>query len=106
MESLRSPFRTITGLGEAPFVIFFFIGSFNLMPKPAALYFWCAMSAVIFFVSELRSLYAQDRPYWVTEVVMTDSCLLTFANPSGHMVSNVFFWLSLYLHWYNEVGVV
>ena len=36
---------------------------------------------------------------------MADACSLGFGNASGHMLNNVFFWLTLYLHAYNEVGV-
>ena len=95
----------ITKLGSNPFTFLFYIGSFNLMPKPAALYFWCAMSFVYYLMSLLKSLYAAKRTYWVSDDINADSCVLSFGNPSGHLMCNVFFWLSLYLHLYSEVGV-
>ena len=76
------------------------------MQKPAALYFWCAMSFVYFLGNILKSMYGEDRPYWVTDDIKATSCHLGFGNPSGHMLNNVFFWLSLYLHQYYEVGVI
>ena len=98
-------FSTISLLGSVPFVLVFYIAVFNLMPKPAALYFWCSMPVVTFLENELKSLYAQDRPYWTTDEIDSEYCALGFGNPSGHMLNNVFFWSSVYLHAYNEVGV-
>ena len=31
--------------------------------------------------------------------------MLTYGSPSGMMLNNVFFWVSIYLHAYHEVGV-
>lgn len=76
-----------------------------MIPKPAALYFWCAMAFVFYLRSQLKSLYAEKRPYWVSDDITSDTCLLTFGNPSGLLMNNVFFWFSLYMHLYNEVGV-
>ena len=105
LTKLKPFFRTVTNLGQLPFVALFYVCSFNLMPKPTALYFWCAMPTVYFISNILKSLYAEDRPYWLTDDIMADSCSLGFGNPSGHMMNNVFFWVTLYLHAYHEVGV-
>ena len=48
LTKLKGMFKTITDLGSAPFVILFYIAIFNLMAKPAALYFWCGMSVVYY----------------------------------------------------------
>ena len=75
------------------------------MPKPAALYFWCAMSFIFYLTSQLQSLYSEKRPYWVTDDIASEMCLVGFGNPSEHLFNNVFFWLTVYLHAYHEVGV-
>ena len=105
LTKLAPLFKTVTNLGQIPFIIVLFIGVFNLMPKPAALYFWCAMSIVEYTTCQLKSLYAEDRPYWVSDEIQATYCQLEFGNPSGHMFFNVFFWTSIYLHAYHEVGV-
>ena len=92
-------------MGSEKASLLFYICSFNLMPKPAALYFWCAMSAIYYLDMELKSLYAEKRPYWVTDEISASDCSLGFGNPSGHMLNNTFFWMSLYLHAYHEVGI-
>ena len=75
------------------------------MPKPAALYFWCSNGFIIYIDNLMKSLYAMKRPYWVSDDIKAEHCSLGFGNPSGHMFNNVFFYVSVYLHLYHEVGV-
>ena len=105
ITKLKGFFSTVSALGDFPFVLLFYIMTINFMPKPAALYLWCAMGSVYYISNILKSIYAQDRPFWISDEITSDVCLLGFGNPSGHMLNNVFFWLSIYLHAYNEVGV-
>ena len=74
LTKLAPLFKTVTNLGQIPFIIVLFIGVFNLMPKPAALYFWCAMSIVEYTTCQLKSLYAEDRPYWVSDEIQATYC--------------------------------
>ena len=105
LTKLKSFFNTVVALGSPPITILFYVVSFNLMPKPAVLYLWSAMAFCHFLGNSLKSLYSEDRPYWVNDSIVGASCQVTFGNPSGLMLYNVFFWLSIYLHAYNEVGV-
>ena len=105
LTKLKPMFTTISDLGQPPSVLLCYLLTLNLMPKPAALYFWCAMPFVLYLTAGLKSLYGEDRPYWVSDQIKSETCHLTFGNPSGHMLNNVFFWASLYLHAYSEVGV-
>ena len=58
LTKLKGMFKTITSLGMMPFVAIFYIATFNLMAKPAALYFWCSLSLVYYMDNQLKSLYA------------------------------------------------
>mmetsp|Transcript_8964 Transcript_8964/g.6308 ORF Transcript_8964/g.6308 Transcript_8964/m.6308 type:complete len:128 (+) Transcript_8964:215-598(+) len=78
---------------------------FCLCPKPAALYLWIAFSFMNFVTANLKAVYAEPRPYWVSNQISSSGCLKDFGNPSGHMTSNTFIYTSLYLHCYYEVGV-
>ena len=105
VTKLKSFFEIVARLGQVPITFLFYIGSFNFMPKPAALYFWCAMAFMSYFGNSLKSLYANHRPYWDTDDIKSDHCSLGFGNPSGHMLNNVFIYVTIYLHAYHEVGV-
>ena len=96
---------TVSALGTYPLTILFYVVSINVMSKPAALYLWCAMAFVTFFCNTLKSMYGEDRPYWMRDAIIGASCEVSFGNPSGLMLNNVFFWITAYLHAYNEVGV-
>ena len=48
LTKLKSMFQTVSTMGMMPFVILFYVATFNLMAKPAALYFWCSMSVVVY----------------------------------------------------------
>ena len=41
----------------------------------------------------------------MTDTITAEHCHTDFGNPSGHMVTNVFLLLTLYLHQYYEVDV-
>mmetsp|Transcript_21617 Transcript_21617/g.28936 ORF Transcript_21617/g.28936 Transcript_21617/m.28936 type:complete len:102 (+) Transcript_21617:172-477(+) len=98
MKKLKKFFTIITAIGTAPLTILFYIVSINLMPKPAALYLWCSMAFVGYLTNCLQSFYAEDRPYWVSDEIVANECMLGFGNPSGLMLNNVFFWFTMYLH--------
>ena len=105
ITKLKPFFTMITNLGTPMVSLLLYIVCFNLMPKPAALYFWCGMGTVLYLDNELKSIYAEKRPYWVTDDINSTHCMLGFGNPSGHMLNTTYFWLTLYLHCYHEVGV-
>ena len=77
---------------------------FNLMPKPASLYFWCGIAFANFSLNQLKSAYAEPRPYWVSDEIVAANCSASFGNPSGHMLNSSFFWVSLYLHLFHDIG--
>lgn len=84
------------GAGSA-YVVFMTV-CFNSMSKLSSLYFWCGMMFTNYTMNQLKSLYAEPRPYWVSDEIAHSSCTTGFGNPSGHMINNSFFWVSLYCH--------
>ena len=105
-KKLYKFFHTITTMGN--FYSFFLIYAlcFNLMPRPAAMYIICASTFVHYLNNEMKSIYNQERPYWVNQDIKSSACLTGLGNPSGHMMGNVFIYVSLYLHRFYEVGVI
>jgi hypothetical protein len=103
---LLSFFRTVATLGKGYALILIYAVLFNVMSKPAALYFGCTIALVNFIMNELKGIYANPRPYWVnSEITSFGTCHTGFGNPSGHMIMNCFLWYSIYLHVYHDVGV-
>ena len=105
IKKLNTFFTTVAWVGNPRILYFFYIISINLMPKPAALYIWCSTASVSYLTECLKSMYGEDRPYWVSDNIKSSQCEVTFGNPSGLMLNNVFFWITVYLHAYYEVGV-
>ena len=106
LTKLKSFFTTVASLGWPPLTALICIVSINLMPKPSALYLWSGMAFVSFLCNLLKSLYGEDRPYWVNDEIIGASCEVTFGNPSGLLMNTVFCWLTIYLHAFYEVGVI
>jgi len=104
-KRLHSFFSTLSELGSGQITVFLYGIVFNVANKPACLYLWCAFATVNYLQQLLKSIYSQDRPFWVSDDIHSDKCLLGYGNPSGHMVDNTFVWVSLYLHFYYDVGV-
>jgi len=93
-------------MGEAEVAIVLLIVVFNLTNKLKALYIWGAFGLVCYFnVGILKQLYAEPRPFWVSEDIHPQKCRKDFGSPSGHSMTACFFWMTLYLHKYHEVGV-
>lgn len=92
----------LSGFGAGRTYAFFLVLVLNVMPKPASLYIWCGVFFAMFTMNQLKSLYGEPRPYWVTDEVIGAKCGTGFGNPSGHMLNNCFFWGSLYLHVFFE----
>jgi len=98
-------FAHISALGRFPVHLFILVVVFNVVSKPAALYIWSAYSVQGLCKHTLKSWYEQPRPFYVVDNISPEHCMTDFGNPSGHMVSNVFLILTLYLHKYYEVDV-
>ena len=92
-------------LGTGKTYAVFYIVLFNTISKPASLYFWCAIAFANYTMNQLKSFYGEPRPYWVTDKIEAASCGTGFGNPSGHMLNNSFFWMTVYLHaFYDVIG--
>ena len=103
---MLSFFRTVSAVGKGNLLLSIYAILFNVMSKPAALYFACAIALTNFIMNELKSFYGHPRPYWVSaDITSFGKCHTGFGNPSGHMTNNVFLWYSIYLHFYADVGV-
>lgn len=71
----------------------------------SALYIFAAFGFVCYLNSGvLKSIYAEPRPFWVSSEIRPERCRRDFGNPSGHAMTASFFWITLYLHQYYEVG--
>lgn len=95
----------ISSMGTGMPILLTYAVVFTVMSKPASLYFWCAMPAVSYLENILKSIYAEQRPYWITDDITSPTCLIGFGNPSGHMLNTTFIIVSLYLHFYYDIGV-
>lgn len=99
-------FQMISSLGKGDMILIVYAVLFNVMSKPAALYFACSISFTNYLMNQLKSLYGEPRPYWVSPVITSfGKCHTGFGNPSGHMINNVFLWYTVYLHFFKDVGI-
>ncbi len=78
----------------------------NLVSKPAALYFLTSISLVSYSAQLMKAIYAQPRPYWVSDDIDSFKCLNGFGNPSSTLLTSTFAMLSLYLHKYYDIWTV
>ena len=62
------------------------------------MYLFCGVVFANYTMNELKSLYGEPRPYWLSDKISAVHCGTGFGNPSGHMLNNSFLWVSLYLH--------
>lgn len=77
---------------------------FNLTNKMSALYIWTSYTVVVYLNGLFKSVYAEPRPFWLSDEIVPSTCRPDFGNPSGHCMANSFIWVTLYLHKYYEVG--
>ena len=105
ISSLKSFFSVISALGSHYAFYLFYIFIVVLASKPAALYLICATFTANFVCNQLKSAYGELRPYWVDKHIAGLQCQTGYSNPSGHLLQNCFFWTTIYLHLYFEVGV-
>ena len=98
-------FEGITFLGEGWVPTVALVIVFNLTHKMSALYLWTSFGMICYLnAAILKSLYHEPRPFWVSSDIKPQKCRTDFGNPSGHSMATSFFWVSLYLHYYFEVG--
>ena len=105
ISSLKSFFTVISALGSHYAFYLFYICIVVLASKPAALYLICAIFTANFVSNQLKSSYGDLRPYWNDKQIVGMQCQTGYSNPSGHLLQNCFFWTTIYLHLYFEVGV-
>ena len=99
-------FKTLSSIGKGQMLLIVYSVLFNLMSKPAALYFACSISFTNYIMNQLKSFYGDPRPYWTSaDITSFGKCHTGFGNPSGHMTNNVFLWYTVYLHFFNDVGI-
>ena len=102
-EEWKPFMKTVSGLGTGRAYACFLVVTFNSIPKPASLFFWCGIAFANFTMNQLKSFYGEPRPYWVSDEIKADHCGTGFGNPSGHMLNNCFFWGIAYLHLFYDV---
>jgi len=54
------------------------------------------ISIANFLTGFLKMTYAQYRPYWVSEIILPYQCEAGWANPSGHSLCSMAFYLSMW----------
>ena len=96
----------VSNLGTGFAFAFYLTFCFNSMPKPASLYFWCGIMFANFILNQLKSAYEEPRPSWVSDEIPASKCRTSFGNPSGHMLGNCFFWVSVYLHLFYDRMII
>jgi membrane-associated phospholipid phosphatase len=75
-----------------------------LIPKLSCLGIWTAFGLILYVNGMLKLVYEEPRPFWVSPDITSNECLKEFGNPSGHCFIASFFFLTIYLHKYYEVG--
>ncbi|CDW77936.1 pap2 superfamily phosphatase [Stylonychia lemnae] len=104
-KRLQSFFEGVTLLGEGQVPMVGLVIVFNLTNKISALYIVASFGFIVFLnASVMKSFYQEPRPYWVSEEIKPQKCRTDFGNPSGHSMTTSFFWVTLYLNYYFEVG--
>ena len=93
--------ETVSALGTGKVYAIIMAVSYNIVPKYACLYLWCGIVFANYTMNQLKSLYGEPRPYWVSDQIEANHCGTGFGNPSGHMLNNCFFWVTAYLHFFN-----
>jgi membrane-associated phospholipid phosphatase len=104
-KKLFNFFWTISEIGDWKGTVLLAAVTFNIVSKPAALYFWVSGAFMLFGKTMMKTWYAEPRPYFVTEDITPAKCHTDFGNPSGHMVTNTFLICSLMLHKYHDIGI-
>ena len=61
-SELKPLFTAVSWFGYTPFSFILFMALFNIIAKPAALYIICGYSFTTYLYSELKSIYAENRP--------------------------------------------
>ena len=98
-------FTAITFLGEAHIPLFaMFVIVFNTTHKLSALYIIASFGFICYLNTQLKSVYQEPRPFWVSEDIKPQQCRTDYGSPSGHCMTSGFFWITMYLHKYYEVG--
>jgi membrane-associated phospholipid phosphatase len=80
------------------------IVTFNIVPKVSASYIWVSLAFISYSNATLKSIYSEPRPFWTTSDIKPSQCRGAFGNPSGHCMGTSFFWVTLLLHKYYEIG--
>ena len=98
-------FEKITFLGEAYIPMLALVLIFNLTNKMSAVYIFAAFGLICYLnTAVFKVIYHEPRPFWVSSDIKPSKCRRDFGNPSGHVMTSAFFWITLYLHYYHEVG--
>ena len=104
-KRLEGFFENISLVGEAFIPIAGLALIFNLCHKMSAVYIFAAFGFICYLnTSVMKVLYHEPRPFWVSPDIKPSVCRKDYGNPSGHVMTSSFFWLTLYLNYYHEVG--
>ena len=76
--------------------------SFMMMDKASSMYLWSTSIMMYFLANIMKSLYAQQRLYMITDEVTSYLCFTGFGNPSSEVYMNFFVHTSLFLHAYDQ----
>lgn len=68
------------------------------------MYVWASFGFICYINTIMKTLYHEPRPFWVSQDIKPEKCRAEFGNPSGHAMITSFFWVTVYLHYYFEVG--
>ena len=97
--------QNVNLIGRMPVTFAVVVLAINLMSKPASFFFVSGLMFVQFLSHALHSIYRQPIPYWVSDQIKSDRCLVSFGNPSKILANYTFIVFTLYLHKYYDVGV-
>jgi len=92
--------ETMTTLGDVYLPLLSIILVFNFYSWCDSLYIWTTYGFIAYVNAQMKSVYADPRPFWASTAISPAGCRSDFGNPSGHTQTTAFFWITLYLQLY------
>ena len=94
-ENSINLFKVISKLGGGLIIAITFI-IFSLFTSVIELFFIiCTLVFSVYLHSLMKGLYREKRPFWENQNLFQKECQLGYGNPSGHSLTQIFFFLTL-----------
>ena len=107
-RSLLKFCKILSKFGAEISTLFFFIIIFSIMPLNYSFLFLQSIIYSSYTTNTLKMIYQNDRPHWRSDI-LTYSCNYGYGNPSGHALTSIPLYLSLFhiiINYFNTRGVI